>query len=180
MTPLPRPSIDTGMGLERIAAVVQGKRSNYDSDLFRPIIEAIGQIAANGYGADHKKDTSMRAVADHARSAAFLIADGVLPANDGRGYVLRRIMRRALRHGKLLGSDRPVPVQGRRRRRGRDGSRLPGALGAPDVYRLGGQGRGRKIHRDPRQGAGAPFRGGRDGQEERRRRPIGRGGLQAL
>ena len=107
MTPLPRPSIDTGMGLERIAAVVQGKRSNYDSDLFRPIIEAIGQIASNGYGADHKKDTSMRAVADHARSAAFLIADGVLPANDGRGYVLRRIMRRALRHGKLLGVTDP-------------------------------------------------------------------------
>jgi alanyl-tRNA synthetase len=107
MSPLPRPSIDTGMGLERIAAVVQGKRSNYDSDLFRPIIEAIGQIASNGYGADHKKDTSMRAVADHARSAAFLIADGVLPANDGRGYVLRRIMRRALRHGKLLGVTDP-------------------------------------------------------------------------
>ncbi len=107
MTPLPRPSIDTGMGLERIAAVVQGKRSNYDSDLFAPIINAIGQIAGNGYGLDHKKDTSMRAVADHARSAAFLIADGVLPANDGRGYVLRRIMRRALRHGKLLGVTDP-------------------------------------------------------------------------
>jgi alanyl-tRNA synthetase len=107
MTSLPRPSIDTGMGLERIAAVVQGKRSNYDSDLFRPIIDAIGQIAANGYGTDHAKDTSMRAVADHSRSAAFLIADGVLPANDGRGYVLRRIMRRALRHGKLLGVTDP-------------------------------------------------------------------------
>ncbi len=107
MTPLPRPSIDTGMGLERIAAVVQGKRSNYDSDLFRPIIDAIGRIAGNGYGTDHAKDTSMRAVADHSRSAAFLIADGVLPANDGRGYVLRRIMRRALRHGKLLGVTDP-------------------------------------------------------------------------
>jgi alanyl-tRNA synthetase len=107
MSPLPRPSIDTGMGLERIAAVVQGKRSNYDSDLFRPIIDAIGQIAGNGYGADHAKDTSMRAVADHARAAAFLIADGILPANEGRGYVLRRIMRRALRHGKLLGVTDP-------------------------------------------------------------------------
>jgi alanyl-tRNA synthetase len=107
MTPLPRPSIDTGMGLERIAAVVQGKHSNYDCDLFTPIIKAIGEIADRAYGADHKHDVSMRAVADHSRAAAFLIADGVIPSNEGRGYVLRRIMRRALRHGKLLGVSDP-------------------------------------------------------------------------
>ena len=107
LTPLPRPSIDTGMGLERIAAVSQGVKSNYDSDLFTPIIRAIEDIALIEYGEDVRRDVSIKALSDHSRAAAFLIADGIIPANEGRGYVLRRIMRRALRHGKLLGLSDP-------------------------------------------------------------------------
>ncbi len=102
--PLPKPSIDTGMGLERIAAVVQGHDSNYDIDLFRPIIASVETLSGKTYGAsDGDDDVSMRVIADHARATAFLMADGVLPAPEGRGYVLRRIMRRAIRHGQRLG-----------------------------------------------------------------------------
>ena len=103
MTPLPKPSIDTGMGLERIASVVQGVTSNYDTDLFQPIIQFTAELAGIKYGADNDSDVSLRVIADHARSTTFLISDGVLPSNEGRGYVLRRIMRRAMRHGKMLG-----------------------------------------------------------------------------
>jgi len=106
LAPLPKPSIDTGAGLERIAAVVQGKRSNYDTDIFQNIIRAIERIAGKGYGhAEAPDDVSMRVIADHARATTFLVGDGVLPSNEGRGYVLRRIMRRAIRHGKRLGLD---------------------------------------------------------------------------
>jgi alanyl-tRNA synthetase len=107
LTPLPAPSIDTGMGLERLAAIMQGARSNYDSDLFRPLLLRAGELAGARYGADPGKDASLRVIADHARAAAFLIADGVLPGNEGRGYVLRRIMRRAIRHGSKLGIEEP-------------------------------------------------------------------------
>lgn len=107
MTPLPRPSIDTGMGLERIAAVVQGKLSNYDSDLFTPILAHAGELAGVAYGQDPDKDISLRVIADHARACAFLIGDGILPSNEGRGYVLRRILRRAARHGRKLGLEGP-------------------------------------------------------------------------
>ncbi|MBW1646019.1 MAG: alanine--tRNA ligase [Deltaproteobacteria bacterium] len=107
LTPLPKPSIDTGMGLERLAAVVQGVKSNYDTDLLRDIIRAAEKISGRAYGEDADHDVSLRVLADHSRATAFLIADGVLPANEGRGYVLRRIMRRAARHGKLLGIDGP-------------------------------------------------------------------------
>ncbi|MCK9294790.1 MAG: alanine--tRNA ligase [Desulfobulbaceae bacterium] len=107
MTPLPKPSIDTGMGLERIAAVIQGKHSNYESDLFTPIIDTIAGVAGTRYGANDRTDTALRVIADHCRTTAFLVADGVLPANEGRGYVLRRIMRRAIRFGRSLGLTRP-------------------------------------------------------------------------
>jgi len=103
LTPLPKPSIDTGMGLERVASVVQGVTSNYDTDLFQPIIQFIAKLAGKKYGDNDKDDTSMRVIADHSRSTTFLVGDGVLPANEGRGYVLRRIMRRAMRHGRMLG-----------------------------------------------------------------------------
>ncbi len=107
MTPLPKPSIDTGMGLERVAAVLQGKFNNYDSDLFTPIIAKLENLSGKNYGEGRQDDTAMRVIADHARATAFLVADGVLPSNEGRGYVLRRIMRRAVRYGKHLGLDKP-------------------------------------------------------------------------
>ena len=105
--PLPKPSIDTGMGLERLAAVAQGQYSNYDSDLFTPLLGAIGTRAGCRYGEKEVADRSMRVVADHLRAITFLMADGVLPSNEGRGYVLRRILRRAARHGRLLGIVEP-------------------------------------------------------------------------
>ena len=105
--PLPAPSIDTGMGLERIAAVIQGKLSNYDTDLFEPLLGAIGELTGHRYGADPAADVSMRVIADHMRATSFLVADGVVPSNEWRGYVLRKIMRRAMRHGKKLGTKDP-------------------------------------------------------------------------
>jgi len=105
--PLPRPSIDTGMGLERIAAVCQGKLNNFDTDLFSRILLAIQHVSGAEYGIDPRQDVAMRVIADHARATAFLIADGVVPSNEGRGFVLRRIMRRAARYGRGLGLDKP-------------------------------------------------------------------------
>ena len=109
LRPLPAPSIDTGMGLERVTAVIQGKLSNYDTDLFTPILAAIGERAGRTYGAsaDDPADVSTRVIADHLRATTFLIADGVVPSNEHRGYVLRKIMRRAMRHGKKLGFTAP-------------------------------------------------------------------------
>src|SRR4051812_2346292 len=107
LTPLPAPSIDTGMGLERITAVMQQKDSNYDTDLFMPLLQRVGELAGTTYGAAAETDISMRVVADHARATAFLIGDGVIPSNEWRGYVLRKIMRRAMRHGKHLGLAEP-------------------------------------------------------------------------
>ncbi len=105
--PLPKPSIDTGMGLERLAMIAQGQRSNYDSDAFTPILSAIGERTKKQYRTDLATDRSMRVIADHLRAISFLIADGILPSNEGRGYVLRRILRRAARHGRLLGVAEP-------------------------------------------------------------------------
>jgi alanyl-tRNA synthetase len=107
LTPLPRPSIDTGMGLERMTAVMQGKLSVFDTDLLQPIIVRAADLFGATYGADPRTDTALRIAADHARSTAFLIHDGVLPANDGRGYVLRKIMRRAMRHARMMGVEEP-------------------------------------------------------------------------
>ncbi len=107
MTPLPRPSVDTGMGLERLAAVMQGVHSNYQIDLFRHLVEA----AAVATGCENRQNNSLNVIADHIRSCAFLIVDGVLPSNEGRGYVLRRIIRRAIRHGYMLGVKRPFFYQ---------------------------------------------------------------------
>ena len=105
-TPLPKPCIDTGMGLERIAAVLQGEHDNYDTDLFKALTSASADIS--GQAANGAFKMSHRVIADHLRSAAFLIADGVMPSNEGRGYVLRRIMRRAMRHAHILGADAPL------------------------------------------------------------------------
>jgi alanyl-tRNA synthetase len=108
LNPLPAPSIDTGMGLERVTAVIQGKLSNYDTDAFTPLLAAIGERAGSTHhGTMSETDVAMRVVADHMRAMTFLIADGVVPSNEHRGYVLRKIMRRAMRHGKHLGMTRP-------------------------------------------------------------------------
>jgi alanyl-tRNA synthetase len=104
---LPSPSIDTGMGLERVATVLQGKRNNYDTDLFMPLIEVVCDLARKEYPSDAKSDISIRIIADHIRAVTFLIGDGIMPSNDGRGYVLRRLIRRAYRKGNFLGIDEP-------------------------------------------------------------------------
>jgi alanyl-tRNA synthetase len=106
LTPLPKPSVDTGMGLERVAVVLQGVKSNYDTDLIRPIIEFTAKLAGKPYEAESQEGFAMRVIADHARATAFAIADGILPGNEGRNYVLRKIMRRAIYHGRnALGFD---------------------------------------------------------------------------
>jgi alanyl-tRNA synthetase len=107
LRPLAKPCIDTGMGLERISAVLQGVKSNYETDLFKPLFKEIEAVSSIAYGQEDRTDTSLRVIADHSRAATFLISDGVLPSNEGRGYVLRRIMRRAMRHGKILGIEGP-------------------------------------------------------------------------
>ena len=107
LTPLSQQSIDTGMGLERITGILQGVHSTYDTDLLRPIISTVEEFIGKPYGHNDKDDVSMRVIADHLRATCFLLADGVLPENTGRGYVLRRIIRRAARHGKMLGFEEP-------------------------------------------------------------------------
>jgi alanyl-tRNA synthetase len=121
LTPLPKPSIDTGMGLERVACVLQGKLSNYESDLFTPLLKRAAELTGFGGSkfsvvssqieelavSDEKGAASLRIIADHARASTFLISDGVTPANEGRGYVLRKILRRGIRHGRLLGQEKP-------------------------------------------------------------------------
>ena len=107
MEPLPKPCVDTGMGLERVASLLQGVESNYGTDLFLPILARAQEISGVPLGEDGEKDVSLRVIADHVRALTFLVGDGVLPSNEGRGYVLRRILRRACRHGILLGLDRP-------------------------------------------------------------------------
>ncbi len=107
LSPLPNPSIDTGMGVERLSAVLQGKKNNFDTDLFSPIIKNIEDVSGKRYGTDSSVDISIRVIADHIRAAAFVLSEGLVPLNEGRGYVLRRIIRRAARHGFMLGIDGP-------------------------------------------------------------------------
>jgi len=119
LNPLPKPSIDTGLGLERITAVLQGKVSNYDTDLFVPLIRRAAQLCGVSLSDEDAVEresrghsaASLRVIADHARATTFLISDGVLPSNEGRGYVLRKIIRRAIRHGRLLGQNKPFFYQ---------------------------------------------------------------------
>jgi alanyl-tRNA synthetase len=110
LTPLPKPCVDTGMGLERVAAVLQGVISNYDTDLFQPLLKWAANLTGTQYGIDDSTDASLRVIADHSRAGTFLISDGVAPSNEGRGYVLRKIIRRALRHADALFKDRPISI----------------------------------------------------------------------
>src|SRR5258706_4339301 len=113
LTPLPKPCVDTGMGLERVAAVLQGVISNYDTDLFTPLTKRAAELCDVDFNREESLEegkggaASLRVIADHARATTFLMTDGVLPSNDGRGYVLRKIIRRAIRHGRLLGATKP-------------------------------------------------------------------------
>src|SRR6202142_539563 len=113
LNPLPKPSIDTGMGLERVTAVLQGVISNYDTDLFTPLIARAAELTRTALKKELEKEAhaksagSLRVIADHSRAATFLISDGVIPGNDGRGYVLRKVVRRAITHGRLLGQTKP-------------------------------------------------------------------------
>ena len=133
MSPLPKPSIDTGAGLERLAAVLQGKTTNWDTDLFLPVIHAVAKRAGVSYGADDKTDVALRVIADHTRAAAFLIADGVYPDNEGRGYVLRRVMRRAIRFGRMLGITEPFLVNTTRQVVEQMGEAYPELVAGRDV-----------------------------------------------
>ena len=107
MTPLPKPSIDTGLGLERIVSIIQDVPTNFDTDLILPIIRETENLAERRFGESGSTDVAMKVIADHSRAAAFLIGDGIMPANEGRGYVLRRILRRAIRYGRNIGLNRP-------------------------------------------------------------------------
>lgn len=111
LTPLPKQNIDTGMGLERIASVMQGVESNFDTDLFRPLIDKVAEIAGVRYKEDPKTDLALKVISDHSRAVSFMLADGIRPDNEGRGYVLRRILRRAIRFARLLGIEKPFLEQ---------------------------------------------------------------------
>lgn len=108
LIPLPSPSIDTGMGLERVAAVIQGKSTNFETDLLFPLVQKVSELSGEEYGRDDRTSAAMRVIADHIRSVGFLIADGVLPSNEGRGYVMRRILRRGVRYARQLGFEEPI------------------------------------------------------------------------
>lgn len=111
LTPLPKKNIDTGMGLERIASLLQGVASNFEIDLIKPLLDQLASISGVNYGAKPDTDVSLKIIADHVRAVTFLIADGVMPGNEGRGYILRRLIRRAVRHGRLLGIEKPFLKQ---------------------------------------------------------------------
>src|SRR5205814_6749094 len=111
LVPLPKPSVDTGAGLERVTAILQGKMSNYETDLFIPLIERTRELTGQSAEEMNRQIASYRVIADHGRAVTFLIGDGVLPGPTERGYVLRRVLRRALRHGRLLGLDRPFMTE---------------------------------------------------------------------
>ena len=156
---LPKPSIDTGMGLERVAAVMQGVHDNYDTDTFKALIHASEELTRTK--AEGEQQASHRVIADHLRASGFLVADGVLPANEGRGYVLRRIMRRAMRHAHLLGAKDPlmhrlVPAAGRR-----NGRRFPRAGPRPAADRGDAGAGGSAVPPDARQRPQAARRGDR-------------------
>ena len=147
--PLPRKNIDTGMGIERVACLLQGVDNVYETDLLRPVIDLVAGIAPRGYGrGNHDDDVRYRIIADHSRTAAIIIADGVSPGNDGRGYVLRRLLRRVIRSAKLLGIDQPIIGRAHGDGARCDGAVLPGAgqRFRPNPANRGGRGDGVQPH----------------------------------
>ena len=150
--PLPFPSVDTGMGLERLASVLQGVPTNYDTDLFTPIHARMRELLGHDPDAFEGERFSYQVIADHSRAITFLIADGVLPANEGRGYVLRRIVRRAVRHGRLLGRREPFLARDRAGGHRHHGRRLPGAARAPGRDPGRHRARGGRLRPHPRRG----------------------------
>src|SRR5699024_9567005 len=120
-TPLPKQNIDTGMGLERIASVIQDAKTNFDTDLFTPIIQEIEKVSGQKYGESEELDTAFKVISDHIRTVTFAIADGALPSNEGRGYVLRRLIRRAVRFSKDLKIDKAFMYRSEERRVGNEG-----------------------------------------------------------
>ncbi len=176
LAPLPAPCVDTGMGLERLAAVLQHVHSNYEIDLFQDLIRA----AVRETGAKDYLNPSLRVIADHIRACAFLIVDGVIPGNEGRGYVLRRIIRRAIRHGYQLGQTRAVLPQAGRGPRPDDGRRLSRAAQEQDPRRAGAEAGGGALRRDDRARDEDPERGARRGREVGQSRACRRHRVHAL
>ena len=173
LTPLPAPNIDTGMGLERAAVILQNARTVYDTDLFQPIVQRVCELAGKEYGRDGETDRAVRVVAEHARGAAFLITDGVVPGNDGRGYVLRRLIRRAVRFGRKLGLTDAFLAQLAEVVVERMGEAYPELSREPRVSPPRARPGGRAVRRDP--GAGAPaVQGVQERDDTHRRRPAGR------
>ena len=177
LTPLPKNNIDTGMGLERMAAILQGAGSVFETDGFRPLIDLAEQLSGRSYGDDRVTTRAMRIIADHSRGMTFLIADGVVPSNEERGYVLRRVMRRAIQQGRALELESPWLRQVRGADDRADGRRVSRAGGAAgDDHAVGrGRGDGVRAHARPRHGpAGAARRRGRGAGHvlDRRRRRL--------
>ena len=175
--PLPRKNIDTGMGVERVACLLQGVDNVYETDLLRPVIDMVAEIAPRGYGAgNHDDDVRYRIIADHSRTAAILIGDGVSPGNDGRGYVLRRLLRRIVRAAKLLGIDTPIMGELMATVRDAMGPSYPELVTDFDRISRIAAGRGDRVQPHAGVGLTAVRRGGqrhkasgRDGAERHRR-----------
>ena len=177
---LPSKHVDTGMGMERITAVLQNVLSNYDIDYMRALTATTEKLTGKKYGADPAADISFRVIDDHARAVSFLIADGVMPSNDGRGYVLRRLLRRAARHGRLIGLEAAFLARSRQNRLGGDGRCLPGTPRRRAAHPRSHSQRRRTLRRDPGKRIGSSRRS--DGETQERKEPsaVGRCGVPPL
>ena len=165
---LPKKNIDTGMGMERVAFLKQGVDNMYEIDQVRPVLDVASALSRRAYGADHDDDVRMRVIADHVRSSLMLMTDGVTPGNEGRGYILRRLLRRVVRAMRLLGVDGDELRRAVRGVAGRDARRLPGRRGAVGAHLASRARRGGGLHRHPRQRHDDPRHRGREDEEGRR------------
>jgi alanyl-tRNA synthetase len=179
LTPLPARNIDTGLGLNRLAAILQGTQSVFETDQIRPLITLSEELSGRRYGEEFPTDRAMRILADHSRGMSFLVADGVVPSNEERGYVLRRLMRRAILQGRRIGIEPGLPAEVRRARARADGECLPGAAraGRDDRHVAGARGGG--VRADARAGLAHPRRAHRAREGARRGGHRRRGGVPA-